>query len=290
MTSSSASEHPVCWVTGAAGLVGSHLVRAASIHAPGWNVIGLTRAEADLANLDDVRRLFAAHRPQLIIHCAAMSRSPACQENPALARVHNVDVTRVLAELAAEIPFIFFSSDLVFDGRRGNYDESAVPNPLSVYAETKVAAERNVLANPRHTVVRISLNGGVSPSGDRAFNEEMRRAWKAGRTLKLFTDEFRCPLPAVVTARAVWELVLRNKPGLFHLVGSERLSRWQIGQLIATRWPGLNPGLEPSSIKDYQGAPRPADTSLACDKIQRLLSFPIPGLGEWLKANPRELF
>ena len=118
----------------------------------------------------------------------------------------------------------------------------------------------------------------------------MRRAWQAGRTLKLFTDEFRCPLPAVVTARAVWELFLRNEPGLFHLGGSERLSRWQIGQMVASRWPELNPRLEPSSIKNYQGAPRPADTSLNCGRIQRLLSFSLPGLGGWLKMNPKEPF
>ena len=290
MTPSPLSARPVCWVTGAAGLVGSHLVQAASSHAPGWHVIGLTRAQAELTDFIEVQRLFSAQRPQLIIHCAAMSRSPACQENPALARMLNVEVTQVLAELAAEIPLIFFSSDLAFDGRRGNYDESATPNPLSVYAATKVAAEQYVLANPRHTVVRISLNGGTSPSGDRAFNEEMRRAWQAGRTLKLFTDEFRGPLPAVVTARAVWELVARNEPGLFHLGGSERLSRWQIGELVAARWPQLDPRIEPSSIKDYPGAPRPADTSLNCAKVQRLLSFPLPGLGEWLKANPTEPF
>ena len=219
-----------------------------------------------------------------------MSSSPACQENPSLARKLNVEATACLAGLAADIPFIFFSSDLVFDGRQGNYAESARPNPLSVYAETKIAAEQVVLANPKHTVVRISLNGGASPTGDRGFNEQMRRAWQAGKTLKLFVDEFRCPLPAIVTARAIWELVAQRKPGLYHLAGSQRLSRWQMGQLIAERWPQLNPRLEPAARKDYDGPPRPADTSLNCEKIQKLLSFPLPGLGEWLIANPNEPF
>ena len=75
----------------------------------------------------------------------------------------------MLAELAAEIPFFFLSTDLVFDGQTGNYDESAPVNPLSIYAETKAAAERIVLANPRHTVLRLSLNGGTSPSGRPRF-------------------------------------------------------------------------------------------------------------------------
>ena len=139
-------------------------------------------------------------------------------------------------------------------------------------------------------MVRISLNGGASPTGDRGFNEEMRRAWQAGRILNLFRDEYRCPMAAVVTARAIWELVAHCKPGLYHLAGSQRLSRWQMGQLIAARWPQLNPRLEPASRKEYAGPPRPPDTSLNCARIQKLLSFPLPRLDEWLMANPNEPF
>jgi len=278
------------WITGAAGLIGNYLVGTASQFAQEFKVVGLTRGDLDLTHFTAVRAAFMKERPRLIIHCAALSRSPACQENPSLARKLNVEATACLAELAAAIPFVFFSSDLVFDGQQGNYDESARPNPLSVYAETKVAAEQVVLANPNHTVVRISLNGGTSPTGDRGFNEEMRRAWQAGTTLKLFVDEFRCPMPASITARAIWDLVAQRKPGLYHLGGSERLSRWQMGQIIAARWPQLSPRLQPASRKDYVGAPRPPDTSLNCAKIRKLLSFPLPGLGEWLQANPNEPF
>ncbi len=234
--------------------------------------------------------MFHQRGPQLIIHCAALSRSPACQENPALARKLNVDVTTCLAELASDIPFIFFSSDLVFDGNQGRYDEAARPNPLSVYAETKIAAERIVLANPRHTAVRLSLTGGASPTGDRGFNEDLRRVWQAGNTVKLFVDEFRCPIPAIITARAIWELALQNRPGLYHLAGSERLSRWELGRLVAARWPQLHPRITPASRKEYPGAPRPGDCSLNCARIQALLSFPLPGLGDWLRANPNEAF
>jgi dTDP-4-dehydrorhamnose reductase len=153
-----------------------------------------------------------------------------------------------------------------------------------------VAAERIVLANPRHWVIRTSLNGGTSPTGDRGFNEQLRRAWQVGQRLKLFTDEFRCPIPAAVTARAVWELVSQNQRGLFHVAGSERLSRWQIGQLIAARWPQLSPKFEPVSLKECQGVPRAPDTSLNCGKAQQLLSFPLPGLTDWLTTHLEEPF
>jgi len=278
------------WITGAGGLIGSALVRTAASFAPGRQVRGLQRTELDLTDDRAVRELFQRDKPGLLIHCAGLTKTPLCQQDPALARKLNVKVTARLAELAADIPLIFFSTDLVFDGRKGNYDETASPNPLNVYAETKIAAERIVLANPRHTVIRASLNGGTSPTGDRGFNEEMRRAWQAGKTLKLFTDEFRCPIPAAVTAQAVWSLAAKDQPGLYHLAGRERLSRWQIGRLLAGRWPQLNPRLEAASLDEYEGPPRSPDTSLNSGKIQKLLPFPLPGLTDWLAAHPDEPF
>jgi dTDP-4-dehydrorhamnose reductase len=280
----------IAWITGAGGLIGSHLVRSAGQYATPWQVVGLNRAQLELTDRDAVCRRFEEERPALIVHCAAISRSTTCETEPELARRINVEVTTQLAELARAIPLVFFSTDLVFDGRQGNYRESDPPNPMGVYAQTKAAAESIVLANPRHTVIRTSLNAGLSPTGDRAFNEEMRRAWEAGRTLRLFTDEFRCPIPAVITARAVWELALRDQPGLYHLAGSERLSRWEIGRLIAQRCSQLEPRLEPGSLEDYCGAPRPPDTSLDCSRIQSLLSFPLPGLTRYLESHPEESF
>ncbi len=282
-------EHPV-WLTGAGGLIGHYLLQTAPSCAPELRVIPLTRNQLDLTDAGAVHNAFQEHKPQLIIHCAALSKSPACQADPALAHKLNVDVTAQLAQLAADIPFVFFSSDLVFDGRRGNYSETDPVNPLSVYAETKAEAEKIVLTNPRHTVIRTSLNGGISPTGDRGFNEELRATWRAGKTPKLFTDEFRCPIPAAVTARTVWELIVQNQPGLYHVAGGERLSRWEIGQLLAARWPELNPKIEAASLKEYEGAPRPPDVSLNCAKVRKLLNFPLPGLSQWLAANPNEPF
>ena len=277
------------WITGAGGLIGSYLARSAAHLFPGARVVPLTRTDLDLTDSSAVRTEIRRQNPQLIIHCAALTQTTICETNPALAHNLNVTMTAQLAELAADAPFIFLSTDLVFDGKLGSYDESACPNPLSVYAQTKVAAEQLVLAHPKNIVIRTSLNAGASPTGDRGFNEQIRRAWQAGQTLRLFTDEFRCPIAAEVTARAIWELVRQAKPGIYHVAGSERLSRWQIGQLLAHRHPDLKPHLERASLKEYTGAPRAADTSLNCAKAQRLLTFPLPMFSHWLAAQPREL-
>ncbi|MSU61201.1 MAG: SDR family oxidoreductase [Pedosphaera sp.] len=278
------------WITGAGGLIGNYLLTADARSHPGFSAVSLTRGKVDLLDFAAVSRLFQSEQPELIIHCAAMSKSPECQASPERALQINVNATRHLAQLATNTPFIFLSSDLIFDGCKGDYIESDQPNPLSVYAETKALAEQVVLANPLHAVIRTSLNGGTSPRGDRGFNEELRRAWIEGKSITLFDDEFRCPIPAAVTARAIWEFAERYQPGLYHLAGAEKLSRWQIGQLIAARWPQLNPQIRPGSLRDYQGAPRSPDTSLNCDKIQRILPFKLPGLAQWLAEHLNESF
>jgi dTDP-4-dehydrorhamnose reductase len=278
------------WITGAGGLIGSCLAAPAAERAPRFAVSGLTRPELDLTDFSAVERRFRADSPRLVIHCAALSKSPDCQAHPAMARKINIDATAHLAALARDIDFIFLSSDLVFDGRKGYYAEFDPVNPLSVYGETKVAAEQIVLRNPRHLVLRTSLNSGATPAGSTAYNEQMRQSWRLGKIVRLFHDEFRCPIPAVVTARAVWELAARGASGLYHLAGAERLSRVQIGQLLAVRHPELAARIESCSLREHTAAPRPADTSLNCAKIQPLLSFPLPGLTQWLRDHPEEVF
>jgi dTDP-4-dehydrorhamnose reductase len=114
----------------------------------------------------------------------------------------------------------------------------------------------------------------------------MLRACRQGHTLTLFTDEFRCPLPAGAVARAVWELLGQQAAGLYHLGGSERLSRWDIAQALAQRYPDLMPCLHPGFLSSYTGPPRPADLSMRSDKLQSLLSFPLPGWRQWLTSVP----
>lgn len=280
----------LAWITGANGLIGSYLMRTAPQFGPQWHARGLTRAQFDLLDFASAEREFKNDRPELIIHCAAVSTSVGAQKNPSLAKKVNVEATKFLAELAGEIQFIFFSTDLVFDGRKGNYHEADAPNPLHVYGETKVAAEEIVLQNPRHVVLRTSLNGGISQRGNPAFNEQLWRALESGQGMKLFTDEFRSPIFAGETARAVWELAEKGSTGIFHVAGAQKLSRYEIGQLLVQRRPELKGKIEAGRAKDFPGPPRALDTTLDISKIQKILSRPLPGLAEWLAANPAEPF
>ncbi len=279
---------PRAIITGAAGLIGQYLVKTAPRWAPDWDVQGLTRADLDLADRRNVNRAWQSLKPTVVIHCAALSRTKDCEQNPAQARRINVEATAHLAQLTQNIPFIFLSSGEVFDGKTGWYAETAEPNPINVYGQTKVEAEQTVLQNPGHTVVRIVLTAGTSETGDRSFVEDMCRTARAGKDVTLYADEFRCPLPAGVIARTIWELVDRRQPGLYHLGGSERLSRWEIGEALLPWYPELKGRLMTGSARNHVGSFRPADLSLCCERIQRLLSFRIPGFREWLVGRSRQ--
>lgn len=272
-------------ITGAAGLIGQYVLKSAARWAPGWEAHGLSRAHLDLTDHLAVERAWQRLKPNVVIHCAALSRTKDCEQDSQQARLINVDGTAHLAHLCNDIPLIFLSSGEVFDGQRGWYREDDGPHPLNIYGQTKLEAEQHVLQNPLHTVVRIVLTAGTSRDGDRSFVEDMCRTAKAGRNVTLYADEFRCPLPAGIIARAIWELVQRDRPGLYHLGGSERLSRWEIGQALLPWYPELTGRLVKGSSRDHQGAPRPADLSLNCEKIQSLLSFRIPGFRSWLTGR-----
>lgn len=276
------------WITGAGGLIGGELVRQAAQLPYPCQARGLTHAELDLCDFAAVSRLFVRESPDAIIHCAANSRIRECDADPVAAWKINTGATVHLATLAEEIPFIFLSTDLVFDGRHGGYVETDALNPLNLYGQTKAEAETRVLRNPRHAVVRLAINFGFTPSSSRSFNEETFRLWQQGKSISFFTDEFRTPLPAEVTARALWDVLRSRAAGLYHLAGPERLSRYEIGQFLAELWPQPLT-LAAGSSKNWSGPPRAADVSMNCAKLQKVLSFPLPAFSTWLHQNADRL-
>jgi dTDP-4-dehydrorhamnose reductase len=278
---------PTVLVTGATGLIGQYLVKTAARWAPRWNVQGVARAELDLTDRARVDAVWQSIKPDAVIHCAAISRTKDCEDAPAQARRVNVEATAHLAHLSRDVPFFFLSSGEVFDGRKGWYVETDEAAPLNVYGRTKLEAERIVLRNPGHTVLRIVLTAGRSLNGDRSFVEDMCRAAQSRQAVRLYADEFRCPLPAGVIARVIWALLEARLSGLYHLGGSERLSRWEIGRALVSWYPELAGRLVADSARAHAGAPRPADLSLRCDKLQAQLSFPLPGFRTWLAGRSR---
>jgi dTDP-4-dehydrorhamnose reductase len=276
---------PLIWITGARGLIGNYVFNEIKSKLPEWQPLPIYRERLDLTNANEVKKFFLENPPDAIIHCAALSRSEQCKNNPELAFKTNVSATETLSKLARSLPLIFLSTDLVFDGKKGNYSENDKPNPLSVYGKTKLLAEQIVLSNPYHTVIRTSLNYGYSLDGNRSFNELMINRCLNREVLQLFTDEYRSPIPSKTLAHCIVKILERNLTGLFHICGIKKLSRFEIGLLIAKRLKINRPKIIPVSAKNYSSEPRPLDTSLNCDKTLKALNIVLPDFSKWIEEE-----
>ncbi|MBI5593620.1 MAG: NAD(P)-dependent oxidoreductase [Deltaproteobacteria bacterium] len=276
-------------VTGAGGFLGSAVCQAASAM---WQVYGVVFSHAaplnphavfraDLTRQQEVRRVMDAVLPHAVIHTAAMADPNICQTHPAQSRKINVDAAVFIARWCADhdIPMVFTSSDLVFDGRNAPYRESDPVNPVSLYGEQKVRAEAEILrVHPEAAVCRMSLMFGDKPS---ARYQPPAILLKQGQKIRLFVDEVRTPLDVYTAAEGIL-LALGKSSGLLHLGGAERISRYQFGRLLAEVLNIASDAIEPCLQKDIpMAAPRPADVSLNIE-VARGLGFAPPLLSEIL--------
>jgi len=284
------------WITGAQGLIGSHLVDQipdsfrAKIESGESRALGLGREELDLSDFDAVTRMWKEAPPACVIHCAAISRVGDCNTDPERAFHINTALVGHLANLCQSdgARLVLFSTDLVFDGLKSTpYFEEDAPNPVHVYAESKARAEDMARQCENHLILRTSLNAGMNPSRRSGFVEEMKSAWAQGKVLDLFVDEIRCPIPASVTADAVWELALGTFKGTLHWVGSEALSRFEIGAAVASHFPEIKPTIRATTLSDYSGPPRCPTLHLDNSRVQKLLPFPIPKFFDWARNHPK---
>jgi len=235
-------------LTGASGLLGNAYALAAVrrghevialAHQNPPKVGGLARSlQLDLAAPDRLTNLCLESWPDVVVNCAAIANPASVEAEPSLAEKINVVLPRHLAQLSTHIGarFIHISTDMVFDGRSAApYRSTDMPAPTTLYGQTKLMAEREVLKhNPEDPVVlRIPILMGNSPGGQRSVHEKLIAAIHAGHRPKLFCDEIRQPASAENVAEVMLELTeRRDLHGIFHWAGNEALSRFEMGQRI----------------------------------------------------------
>jgi len=289
-------------ITGASGLLGLNFAMQAAGDSR-YVVTGVVNhnelagvpfrvVQADLARPQAVAELLERTHPDVVIHCAALANLEDCEAQPELAWRLNGVVPGELAAAAAQagVRLVHISTDAVFDGQRGNYREEDTPNPLGVYARSKLAGEEAVArANPQAIIARVNFYGW-SLNGTRSLAEFFYRNLSAGKNVKGFTDIFFCPLLVNHLASLLLRMVERDLQGLYHVVSAEHLSKYEFGCRIARLFDLDERLITPSSWKvGGLQAQRSPDLTMNTGKLARDLGTGLPDQQAGLQRF-RELF
>ncbi|MGK0219960.1 MAG: dTDP-4-dehydrorhamnose reductase [Planctomycetota bacterium] len=244
----------------------------------------------DLAAGGDLEAWLGKRQPEVVIHCAALSRVDACEQDPELAMLLNAAVPEAAARYCAGsgARYLYVSTDMVFSGPApdAGLSEADRPDPISVYGRSKWEGEQRVLeACPEALVVRLPLLYGNSGGRSLGASDSLLNQIDQGLVPELFVDEFRTPLEVSNAADALLELADLDTAGVLHLAGPDRASRYDLGQCVL-RAMGL-PGDEaaacvrgvlredgPAGLRDT----RPQDVCLNADLARELLETKLLGL------------
>jgi dTDP-4-dehydrorhamnose reductase len=280
--------NPRLLVVGGSGELGRQLVAAASgawdVHATfltrpaSASAPGATWRPLDIADHQAVRALVAQVGPAAVIHAAVSGHTQAQAASDSAFRTVIVDGGRYVVEAAAEqgARCIVLSTDLVFDGTRGNYTEEDPPNPLALYGQAKADMERTLLAMETDlAIVRTSLILTLEPTGKHV--DWIVSALRRGERRTLFTDELRCPIWSDELAAALLELARLDYRGLLHVAGPEVMHRYALGLALAAHF-GLDPAALVPGLSAESGLNRPLNCTLNSSQAYALLKTPIRGV------------
>ncbi len=282
-------------ITGASGLLGINLALEAM---KGHEVIGVDRgrlksAPFHLRTVDLLQRhaldsTLEEIQPDWLIHCAAMANLEECESHPAQAKRLNADLPAELAIACARrnIKLVHLSTDAVFDGTKpGAYTEEDVPNPQSVYAQTKLEGERAVQSLNRQAVIARVNFYGWSLSGRRSLGEFFVNNLSEGKTVYGFTDVIFCPMWVNHLAQTLLAMLEKDLQGLYHVVGAQPMSKYQFGVAVARQF-GLRESLIVPESVERSGltAKRSHNLWLSVNKLSTDLGQSLPDFSTGLEG------
>ena len=238
----------------------------------------------DLKSGKTLKKILQEIKPEVVIHAAALTSIAFCEENPEDTFRINRDSTGILASICADMgcKFVFFSTDIVFDGEQGNYIETDELNPLNVYGESKAQAE-GVIAKSTDDflILRISMTYGFNNNVHKCFAGKLIDSFNRGEIQNLYTNQIRCPNYAGDTAEITARLLSSGERGIFHCAGPEALSRYEIGKLIADKFSFDIKKINPVKVDEYLlPFKNGIDCSLNSDKAYRATGVKSISLGE----------
>jgi dTDP-4-dehydrorhamnose reductase len=282
-------------VTGASGLLGLNLALEASQEHEVFGSVNrnliqttdFTVLQSDLTVPGALEELMDECQPEWVINCAALANLDACEANPVLAKQLNSELPEKLANYVAKggARLVHISTDAVFDGKLGDYSELDEPNPLSLYARTKLKGEQAVLtANPQAIVARVNLFGW-SATGTRSLAEWFFNNLSMGKKMMGFTDIFFCPLLANDLAKLLLKLLNSGAQGIYHVVSSECSSKYDFGVRLAKTFGFDESLIRPTPVSEAGlTATRSHKLTLNSDKLSSNLGESPPDLKTGLEG------
>jgi dTDP-4-dehydrorhamnose reductase len=284
-------------VTGASGLLGSRIIKLAKhgyVAVPVYHTKQLhpNSLKLDITDSSEVLKLLIKLKPDVIIHTASETNVDKCETQKNYAQKVNVDGTRNIAVACGKVgaKLVYISTDYVFDGEKGDYNEQDKPNPINYYGLTKLEGEKQVTKNcQKYFILRTSVLYGWHP-WKQNFATWIINQLKQNKEITVVKDHYNTPTLADNLAEITIKAVQKDLQGLYHASGSERISRYQFAKQIAKTF-NLDPNLiKPVKMSQLTAwiAKRPKDSSLNTDKIQKQLKTKPLNITEGLKRMKKE--
>ena len=291
-------------ITGANGLLGQKLysnlatrrefIPLATGRGPCRLAKGTHYHELDITDPDAVFQLVTNWRPDAIVHAAALTQVDYCEKHPHECTAINVTGTKNLLEAAktAGICFMFISSDFVFSGRQGPYQEDDEPDPVNFYGQSKLEGEQLVKQSGLPwSIVRTVLVYGVARDMSRSnILLWARKNLLEGKAIRVVNDQWRTPTLVEDLSDGCRLILDQLKTGIFHISGQEILTPYDMAVRTARHF-GLNEDLIiPTNATEFvEPAKRPPKTGFIIDKAKKMLGFNPKGLEQGLRVVAMQL-
>jgi dTDP-4-dehydrorhamnose reductase len=280
-------------VTGAAGLLGQHIVNQLRTE---FSVTGVDIApspfpaasitsyiRADLSGPGTIEHILAACKPELVFNCAAYTDVDGCEKKRDLAYRLNVGLVDGLL-CARQSTIVHFSTDYVFDGQSGPYSEEDPTNPLGYYGVTKLLSEEKLEKSDKALIIRSNVLFGTATGARPNFITWLIESLRAGKNLSIVTDQFNNPIHAGHLAEASIEAATMGLRGIWHIAGKDYISRHEIAMRVAAFFKLDENLIKPITTAQLgQTAHRPLRGGLKIDKAAGSLRMALPSFEDGLR-------
>lgn len=245
-------------------------------------------AVASPFEIETYKEALKKFRPTAIINTIGYTDVDGCETNRALAQKLNAQFPEALARFARtfDVHLVHYSTDYVFDGKAGPYDEAQVPNPINYYGKTKLAGENAIRAlGGRFTIIRTNVVYGGGGRSKSDFVEWVVRNCRANLPIRVAVDQFSNPTWSGDIAKATAAIIQRQLYGLYHIGGADYCSRYDFALAIARSFDLRPDMIQPVTTAELeQIAPRPLRAGLVTLRAEVTLGMRFAGLAEGLEA------